>query len=259
MIGRLVLMEKSERFWPMAVGVSLTISVAGAIATTFLLFGFSLDWAALLTTGEGLSVLGCLAASTFVVQMLLLLEAPKIELRRKKKSVWASVLVGSGVFAALMLGVLSALANVADVWKDYATGFTEVGIYFLMLWWMWSLPLFLIGLRWPEGMGQRIYRALVAGTVLELLIAIPIDAYVRKRTQCYCGEGTFIAMAIGMSAAVALTGPAVVILMLARRELVEKRRAGLVCRTCGYDLRMLPGAKCPECGTAFEPKKMEVR
>jgi hypothetical protein len=116
-------------------------------------------------------------------------------------------------------------------------------------WTFWFLVFALVGGgEWAQRF-RRMYRMLIAGTVLELLITIPIDAQVRKRTHCYCGEGTCFAMAIGLTAVLWAFGPGVAILFLIRRR---QRRAGSGrCLQCGYDLRGLPSDRCPECGLLF--------
>jgi hypothetical protein len=45
-------------------------------------------------------------------------------------------------------------------------------------------------------------------------------------------------------------GPGVVLLFFARR--IQRRERFGYCRNCGYDLRMLPTNRCPECGTPFD-------
>lgn len=118
-------------------------------------------------------------------------------------------------------------------------------------WAFWFLVFALVGggQQWGRRFG-RMYRTLIAGTVLELLITLPIDAQVRRRTQCYCGEGTFYALAIGLTAVLWVFGPGVAILFVVRRQ---HRLAGSGrCLQCGYDLRGLDTARCPECGMPFK-------
>lgn len=125
---------------------------------------------------------------------------------------------------------------------------TFVGIL-LAGWAFWFLVFALVGGgQWTQRF-RRMYQMLIAGTVLELLITIPIDAQVRRRTNCYCGEGTFYALAIGLTAILWTFGPGVAILFLVRRQhrLADSGR----CLQCGYDLRGLDSARCPECGLPF--------
>jgi hypothetical protein len=104
---------------------------------------------------------------------------------------------------------------------------------------------------------RRMYRLIFAGSWLELLITIPVDVQVRKRTKCYCGEGTFLALILGITSAVWAFGPGLYLLFLTRRL---QRRADLaVCRGCGYNLRGLIEPRCPECGRRFDPALLPGR
>ena len=116
-------------------------------------------------------------------------------------------------------------------------------------WIFWFLIFALIGsAKWSKRFAW-IYRILIAGTILELIITIPIDVQVRRRTQCYCNEGTFFSLIFGLSAILWTFGPGVAILFFVRRrQLIE---ASGRCRQCGYDLRGLDSCRCPECGTLF--------
>ena len=116
-------------------------------------------------------------------------------------------------------------------------------------WAFWLLVFALIGSgEWTRRFGW-VYRTLIAGTILELVITIPIDVQVRRRTQCYCDEGTFFSLIIGLTAILWTFGPGVAILFFIRRN--QLRLASGRCRQCGYDLRGLSSRICPECGTGF--------
>jgi hypothetical protein len=118
-------------------------------------------------------------------------------------------------------------------------------------WIFWFLIFALLGsAQWSKRF-RCMYRTLIAGTILELLITIPIDAYVRKRTNCYCGEGTFFSLVIGLTAILWAFGPGVAILFYIRRHqlLADTGR----CLQCGYNLYGLDSNRCPECGTPFTP------
>jgi hypothetical protein len=113
----------------------------------------------------------------------------------------------------------------------------------------WLGWLVLFGALWSRSNGsiafRNLYRCLFAGTFLELLLTIPVDVQVRKRTTCYCGEGTFAALTFGMFVALWLFGPGLLLLFFLRRE-QRLRRVGF-CRECGLDLRDTTDTRCPEC------------
>ncbi len=61
-----------------------------------------------------------------------------------------------------------------------------------------------------------------------------------------------------MGGAAILFGPGIVILMLGRRR--QLLMSEEICLGCGYDLRGLPEARCPECGRLFaRPHALETK
>lgn len=224
----------------------------------------------------------------FGVQWLLLLGAPQLSWPRprRRRSIFASLAAGSAIAVLLSAGIVGAVASLYKLIHDpgsfgisgsYATmtnvttapaaapppkpppfnwrtdvPWTPISVG-LVAWTFWFLVFALAGGGEWTGRFRRMYRALIAGTVLELLITIPIDVQVRRRTSCYCGEGTFFALAIGLTAIVWTFGPGVAIVFLARRR--ERRVASGCCLFCGYNLRGLQSPRCPECGKVIERKQ----
>ncbi len=72
---------------------------------------------------------------------------------------------------------------------------------------------------------------------------------VRRRTHCYCDEGTFFAMIIGIVSAFWTFGPGVAMLFLIVR--IRRKMQSGHCVQCGYDLRGQIELRCPECGRPF--------
>lgn len=72
-------------------------------------------------------------------------------------------------------------------------------------------------------LGRRLYRWLVAGSLLELLVAIPMHMIVRRRTECCAGLGTGIGIGTGLVVMVIALGPAVFLLFYRRYKQVYDR------------------------------------
>jgi hypothetical protein len=215
----------------------------------------------------------------FALQFLLLLGAPHVHWPRprRKRSIFVSLAAGSVIAMLLSIGVGLACVSLAQLlrgpehfqvnwsmttaipttapappppafsWRTDVP-WMMIGIV-LVAWAFWFLIFALVGGgEWRERFG-RMYRVLISGTILELLITIPIDVQVRRRTSCYCGEGTFYSLAIGLTAVLWAFGPGVAILFLVRRH--QRLASDGCCLQCGYNLRGLLSDRCPECGRPF--------
>jgi hypothetical protein len=166
-----------------------------------------------------------------------------------------SILAGSLIAGLLTFGVFAALLNVTTAWERLAETF-ELNIFWALAaaWGGWFFVFFIMWAGEWLMVFKKIYKLLIAGTVLELLVTIPIDVHVRRRTSCWCGEGTFFALVIGGTVALWSFGPGLVMLLLTRR--LQRRGYFSICRKCAYDLRGLDPAtkRCPECGTRVPEK-----
>ncbi len=191
--------------------------------------GWLIGWLALIAAAQGLFLCG----------------APQLRWPRPtgRRPMAVSLIVASLMSALLTTGLVAAfislfrlnatgddIARRLVAWMDQSSGERLPAVIYLGIGLSWGIWLFVFGVVWAgESVTRfrRIYRLLVAGTVLELLITIPIDVQVRRRTSCYCGEGTFLALIIGLTSAVWVFGPGIALLFLTRR-LHAPRRASSV-------------------------------
>ncbi len=104
--------------------------------------------------------------------------------------------------------------------------------------------------RNPNALG-RWTRRLFAGTVIALVLSIPILVILQRKNSCYCGLMTFWSLVTGIAGLVWLCGPAAI--LLATRA--SRRAWGRgVCGNCGYE-RHSSSARCSECGHEFKGHK----
>jgi len=133
--------------------------------------------------------------------------------------------------------------------KMYAyPGFLVPLIFLLVSWILWSLVLMRFMRRGqPIDRIGRLTGLLLAGTLIEIILLIPLEAMVRRRADCYCATGSFQALIGGVAAALWLLGPMAFLVLLRRRPAWWTRH----CQQCGYEKG--PGATghCPECGSAW--------
>jgi hypothetical protein len=155
-----------------------------------------------------------------VVCGLTLMILPIRVLRRRpisRRSIWFPV-IGSGLLAGtLLLGggiALGELFRAGEAVTGEAMLFSAIGV-----WAGWSIVFALIAFRAGPGMiGMKLHRLLIAGSVLELLVAVPSHVIVRRRNDCCAGYDTGFGICVGLSVMILSLGPSVLILYHRRRK-----------------------------------------
>jgi hypothetical protein len=194
----------------------------------------------------------------FGVQGMFLIGMPQLRWPRavRRKPMWVSVVAGSLAAGVLTFGLIMTGMNVLDVWKP-ATKAIGGHIFWAVLI-TWGAWLVVFAVMWTgEWLGgfKQIYRLVCAGTWLEILITIPIDVHVRKKTDCWCGEGTFFALVAGSTVALWSFGPGLVLLFLTRR--LQREGYFSLCGKCGHDLTGVVEKRCPRCAARI-PKSQRA-
>jgi hypothetical protein len=96
-------------------------------------------------------------------------------------------------------------------------------LFMLGLWVLWAVIFHLYGRSLDRHTWlTRIFRGLLAGTVLELLVAGPAHAWVARNDDCYCARGTYTGLVFGLTAAFWLFGPGVFLLLLREKRRLER-------------------------------------
>ncbi|MBS0195275.1 MAG: hypothetical protein JSR77_00800 [Planctomycetes bacterium] len=130
------------------------------------------------------------------------------------------------------------------LWKVIIVGTPLLG-------WIVATPLvFAFARRGPaESQVSRLANRLFIGTLVELVVTIPLFAMIRRRSSCFCSEGTFWSLILCGSIGLITLGPAIFLLPIGR---VRQRYADGCCPACGYDMNATPKAdRCPECGAGW--------
>ena len=173
----------------------------------------------------------------------------------RPQSLLVSLVVGGAIAAGLTVGLALAVVELIQTWlEDLLMGEAWMGgvILFILLgsWAFWSGLLLLFTRQiWADRVLGRLVGLLLAGTLLEVLVVVPIDIMVRRRTDCYCGTGTFFALCLAVVATLWLAGPGVVISISSRKHRLWRQTH---CQGCGYAKGPSPGPACPECGFAWK-------
>lgn len=171
------------------------------------------------------------------------------------RSLWASILVCSACCALLWGGALLAVLDIPWLLGkfDWSDGdYAWLLIAAPLAGWAVATPLmirFVRGGQREDRLG-RIASMLMLGTIIEVIALIPLNVMVRRKTDCYCGRGTFFALLACGTVGVVSFGPAILLPLLSRRR---KRWYAGRCECCLYDMRGLPNAdRCPECGAGWK-------
>jgi hypothetical protein len=198
-------------------------------------------------------VVGFMAVQTVILWPV---RRPQAVWRGQGRSMWVTLgvcglLVGA-VWTAAVLAVLDIpwLAGGYD-WSDDDPDMWRWMLGSGVIGWLVATPLlvrFARGGRREDRL-QKIASRLFLGTVIEVVAIVPLDVMVRRKTDCYCGRGTFWAFLLCGTAGFAALGPAVLLPLIARRR---KRWYAGHCEGCGYDMTgLMQAERCPECGAGW--------
>ncbi len=206
-----------------------------------------------------------MSAVIALTQYLFLL--PVVRLRppdgtRSKSLSWSlgvGALLAAIITAAIGLAVVELAGSMLhgnfqeDPWGDELL--SEVWIWPALLmtlvgsWVFWTMLLLIFARRlWADTVLGRLVVLLLGGTIVELLVVLPIDVMVRRRSDCYCAAGTFWSLCASAVALLWLTGPGIVFALTARRRGMARKTH---CASCGHSKGPSPGPVCPECGYAW--------
>jgi hypothetical protein len=130
----------------------------------------------------------------------------------------------------LSIGLLATLMEIPDWWLKLTTqGHIKTPQHFHAMWLVmalvWAGWTIVFHLYWRSldryTALRRVFRWLLAGTILEMLVAAPVHAIIvsSRGEECYCERGTWTGVAFGCTAVLWLFGPGAFLLFLR-----EKRR-----------------------------------
>lgn len=197
-----------------------------AIVTVYLLL-----WALILTLPAWASLAGdssmvvpaAIFAGSLALCGMALMILPVRSLRRRpvtRRTIWVPVIASGLMAGALIVGAGLALTEYFRVTQDSAGW--AVAASGAAVWIGWTVVFMMIGTaRGPMSLGTKLHRALLAGSVLELLIAVPTHVAVRRRPECCAGIGTGIGICLGVAVMFVSFGPSVLLLYHRRRKQIS--------------------------------------
>ncbi|MHC4243875.1 MAG: hypothetical protein ACYS3N_08570 [Planctomycetota bacterium] len=144
--------------------------------------------------------------------------------RPLKTSIFAA-----GVIAMLLtVGFVALLLELPNLWAGIMSAESYwsiicVWIAMLIIWGIWSLIFFVY---WRQGdrytqLGKMI-RGLVAGSILETIIAVPVHIWATRQRECYCCRGTYTTLVLAATVLIWAFGPGIVLLYMREKHRIEK-------------------------------------
>jgi hypothetical protein len=147
--------------------------------------------------------------------------------RPLKTSIFAA-----GVIAMLLtVGFVALLLELPNWWEgimgvDSYWGIICVWITMLFIWGIWSWIFFVY---WRQGdrytQSGRMIRGLVAGSILEIIIAVPVHIWATRQRECYCCRGTYTTLILAATVLIWAFGPGIVLLYMREKRRIEKLNA----------------------------------
>lgn len=158
----------------------------------------------------------------------------RIEPAQEGRPLRRSVITAALMAALLTLGAAASVMELEGVWVSFAYKDQYEPRYWPMLlalgvlWALWSAAFFLY---WLQGdrytqLG-RVVRGLIAGSILETLVAAPVHVWVlshstEKEKECYCVRGSYTGLVLGGTVLLWAFGPGVALLFLREKQRREK-------------------------------------
>jgi hypothetical protein len=136
---------------------------------------------------------------------------------RSRRPLAITVAVAGFLLTMLVFGAIASIGEVLGglnafngLAPDGATFLVRLGAATMVLWALWAAVLYwLTRHQTPRSAVRWWARSIFAGSVLELLVAVPSHIVVRHRDECCAGFYTFIGLVTGISVMLLSFGPGV--------------------------------------------------
>ena len=148
-----------------------------------------------------------------IIQAVLLIIPVAIVKKRpvEKRSATASAIIGGLPLGALTASALFCLSitllTEKGITDNYA--FTSIVILPVTFWVIWGIMFYRNYKGDPKAFINRITKWLLAGSIMELLVAIPSHIISRQRGECCAPMFSLLAIAMGISIALLSFGPGI--------------------------------------------------
>jgi len=181
-------------------------------------------------------------------------------LARHGRPMKSAVIAAAAMGMLLSVGLIALILEIPDVWAPFMERVdrqerTPMLILFGGMGLSWAVWTVIFFAYWRRGDGHtqltRMIRALVAGSLLEAVVAVPVHIWIMRQRDCYCFRGTYTTLVFSGTVLLWAFGPGIVLLFL--REKYRRERLLQRCTYCSYDLTGNVSGVCPECGRKINP------
>ena len=187
--------------WVLAVVGTYVLVVGGLVVVSFAL--------PLLSHDSAYPAAAALATVLVLCELAMLFVPVRLASRRPftRRALWVPLAASAFLVGLLGVGGALALAELAKLpdeltWVVFATG--------AALWTVWVVVFWLLSQsRGPDAIASRLHRWLLAGSVLELLVAVPTHVVVRRRSECCAGLASGLGICAGIAVMLLAFGPSV--------------------------------------------------
>lgn len=151
----------------------------------------------------------------------------KVRLTTEGVPLKSSVFAASVMAMLLTTGLVSLLLELPDWWKELmeADSFLIIASIYgtmLVIWGIWAWIFFIY---WKQGdrytQSGKMIRGLVAGSILEIMVAVPVHIWATRQRECYCCRGTYTTLVLAGTVLIWAFGPGIILLYMR-----EKYRRG---------------------------------
>lgn len=206
---------RAPRPWWVYAVVGVYVLIVGGLALVPVLLQ-------LFDSGSSYTPLILIALGLVLCEVALLLVPVRVASRRpvSRRALWVPLLASATLAALLGMGGTLALAEYAELPDDVQWLLWAVPA---ALWFGWTFVFWTIasGIG-PDAVATRLHRWLLAGSVLELLVAVPTHVVVRRRSDCCAGIGTGLGICAGVVVMLLAFGPGVAFLYYRRWRQVRR-------------------------------------
>ncbi|TWU39350.1 hypothetical protein [Novipirellula artificiosorum] len=147
----------------------------------------------------------------------------KMHLTDSGRPMWLSLVCAALATAMLSIAMIATLLEIPNLWgpfiENMSVAWTVIGI----LWLIW-IGVFFVYWRGVDRMDSmtRMIRLLIKGSILELLVAVPVHVAVWDREkECYCSRGSYTGIVLGTTVLLWAFGPGLVLLFA--REFQQRK------------------------------------